>query len=64
MFKDKPDCPYVLIHYRGDESIFVPRPHGKSVSNTRPHEQTAASVFSEIRSKVIQNSSGGTSILN
>ena len=53
-FKDKPDWPYFLIHYRGDESVFVPRPHSLSVENTRPHETTCPSVLAEIKTKVLQ----------
>ena len=44
-FKDKPEWPFVLIHYLGDESVFVPRPHGGSVNNKRPHERTCESLF-------------------
>ena len=58
IFKDKPDWPYVVIHYRGDESVFVPRPHGLSVTNTRPHERTCPSVLSAMKPKVLQNSCG------
>ena len=58
IFKDKPDWPYVLIHYHGDETSFIPRPHGNSVTNTRPHERTAGSVVSKLKSKVMQNPAG------
>ena len=27
-FKDKQDWRYFLINYQGNESVFVPRPHG------------------------------------
>ena len=57
-FKDKPDWHYFLIHYRGDESVFVPRPHGLSVANTRPHKMTCPSVLTEVKTKVLQNSAG------
>ena len=57
-FKDKPDWPYVVIHYRGDESVFVPKPQGLSVTNTRPHEMTCSSVLLAIKLKVLQNSCG------
>ena len=58
IFKDKLDWPYVVIHYRGDESVFVPRPHGLSVINTRPHERTCPSILSAMKPKVLQNSCG------
>ena len=57
-FKDKPEWHFVLIHYLGDETVFVPRPHGGSVNNTRPHERTCSSVLEELKSKVIKNSTG------
>ena len=58
MFEDKPEWPYVLILYRGDESIFVTRPHGGSVSNTTFHECTSGSVVLKLKSKVMQNPAG------
>lgn len=36
----------------------MPRPHGGSVNNKRPHERTCESVLKEMKLKVIQNSSG------
>ena len=56
IFKDKPDWPYVVIHYRGDESVFVPRPQGLRVTNTRPHDRTCSSGLMAIKLKVLQNS--------
>ena len=58
IFKDNPDWLYVVIHYRGDESVFVPRPQGLSVTNTRLHERTCSSVLLAIKLKVLQNSCG------
>ena len=47
--------PYVVVHYLGDHTLSIPRPHGKSKEQTLPFLATTASVRTEAKTLVQHN---------
>lgn len=55
MYRDRPDYPYILIQYVGEENVYKERPHGNRVKDNVPHSRTCPSVLHEARKRCSEN---------
>ena len=58
-YKNRPEWSYVLIKYKGDNSVFEERPHGNS-KKIMSYKRTASSVLTSIRNEVPSRVIGST----